>query len=315
MVDWMVEWLDDAAAQRAVSPRQPRRRCMSYPIAASRHRVCDVLFCGSLSRKKLVSDTSTMTNDTSDTHDKLQIGSASSPTFSVWQRVLGEFDEVVASTSSKGASLVPLERWWLSVAPSMDSTFGRDELIQLIKWKGQRGKFRPALVRYAADMDDRALRSAVQAALSHLRQDTSTYLDVDTVEKALAPLLELRGVGPATGSAILAAFDDRIPFMADSLLEALHDGVRKYTKASYLDMFHQLQQVQRSVAASSDGAWCSLRDMERVVFVESLRREKSADDGKRVDDDDDNDDDNDDDGERQRTKKKNGAKKRRRRTD
>ena len=217
-----------------------------------------------------------MTNDTSDTHDKLQIGSASSPTFSVWQRVLGEFDEVVASTSSKGASLVPLERWWLSVAPSMDSTFGRDELIQLIKWKGQRGKFRPALVRYAADMDDRALRSAVQAALSHLRQDTSTYLDVDTVEKALAPLLELRGVGPATGSAILAAFDDRIPFMADSLLEALHDGVRKYTKASYLDMFHQLQQVQRSVAASSDGAWCSLRDMERAVFVDSLRTETNA---------------------------------------
>ena len=211
---------------------------------------------------------------TDDIQRKLQIGSTSSQNFAVWQEILGEFDEVVGS-SRKGASLVALERWWLSVATPRD-TFGRDELIQLIKWKGQRGKFRPALVRYAADMEDEALRNAVQMALSHVRQDTSKYIDIDTVEQALEPLLKLRGVGPATASAILAAFDDRIPFMADSLLEALHDGVRKYTKTAYLDMFRQLQEIQRSVATSSDGTWCSLRDMERVVFVDSLRRQNNA---------------------------------------
>ena len=217
---------------------------------------------------------------------KLRMGSASSETFAVWQEIVGDFDAVVTD-SRKGASLVALERWWLGVAASSASSassessasrnaFGRDELVQLIKWKGQRGKFRPALVRYAADMDDQALRDAVQAARSLLRKDTDAYIDVDTVEQALEPLLELRGVGPATASAILAAFDDRVPFMADSLLEALHGGVRKYTKASYLDMFRQLQRVQRSVATISDGAWCSLRDMERAVFVDSLRTETNA---------------------------------------
>ncbi len=223
---------------------------------------------------------------------KLRMGSASSETFAVWQEIVGDFDAVVTD-SKKGASLVALERWWLGVAASSASSassessessessasrnaFGRDELVQLIKWKGQRGKFRPALVRYAADMDDQALRDAVQAARSLLRKDTDAYIDVDTVEQALEPLLELRGVGPATASAILAAFDDRVPFMADSLLEALHGGVRKYTKASYLDMFRQLQRVQRSVATISDGAWCSLRDMERAVFVDSLRTETNT---------------------------------------
>ena len=194
---------------------------------------------------------------------------STSRTFEAWRKVLDSFDAVVVGRNAKGASLVELERWWLDLGVSKN--FGRDELIRLIQWKGTRGKFRPALVRYAKDMDDKALRTAVAEARKTLLQDSSMYLDENILKQALSPLLNLRGIGPATASAILAAFDDRIPFMGDSLLEGLHDGNRQYTLPSYLSLFDKMKAIQKSVARiSDDGSWMSLRDMERAVFVDTL---------------------------------------------
>ena len=201
----------------------------------------------------------------------------SSTSLAAWIDLAGRFDE--AAEIKPG--LASLERWWLSLSEASPSSpaFGRDDLIKLSEWKGTRGKFRPALVRYAKDQDDTALQEAFTEAIKLLRANTATYLDEATLKAALAPLLGLRGIGPATASAVLAAFDDRICFMSDELLERLQ-GKRDYTLKAYLALFAELQGRQRAVVDSGPkrgdeekgNAWISLRDMERAVFVDATRR-------------------------------------------
>ena len=192
-----------------------------------------------------------------------------------WIECLRDFDEVVSGHPKKGPGLVELERWWLQLCSpaSPKPNIDRNDLMKLIDWKGKRGKFRPALVAYARDQHEAALKTASAAAYKLLAEKTSKHLDQKTLTEALNPLLELRGIGPATASAVLAAYDDRVMFMSDELLEELH-GKREYTLKSYIALFDELQGIQKTLMRGEDARWLSLRDMERAVFVDVLRRRR-----------------------------------------
>ena len=57
--------------------------------------------------------------------------------------------------------------------------------------------------------------------------------------------MDLRGVGPATASAILAPLASSIPFMADETLEAVTHHKRDYTLRAYESMHDALHEVCR----------------------------------------------------------------------
>ncbi|KAL3626668.1 hypothetical protein CASFOL_029411 [Castilleja foliolosa] len=84
-----------------------------------------------------------------------------------------------------------------------------DELSRLREWKLARGKWRPRLLSFVSSLNDAAVRDASGKAFASLPD----------VSKALGELTILKGVGPATASAVLAAYaPDVAPFMSNEVI-------------------------------------------------------------------------------------------------
>lgn len=130
----------------------------------------------------------------------------------------------------------------------------RDELIKLMEWKLKKGKWRPQLMGYVKALNAKAVKDASIASFQELRDGK--------VKEAFEKMCELKGVGPATASAVLAAVDPNIPFMADEALEAVASeiGPRKYTMTHYMKYLSLMQEKAewlsgkaRESSASEDG--------------------------------------------------------------
>lgn len=87
-----------------------------------------------------------------------------------------------------------------------------EELVQLIKWKLARGKFRPRLKDLIQMNTPRVVMQETKKAFRAIdkRKD---------IEAAVSALSNLKGVGPAMASAVLSAMAPELaPFMADECL-------------------------------------------------------------------------------------------------
>lgn len=141
-------------------------------------------------------------------------------------------EHVAAARGKRGSSLVQDDHWLLhelrdTIASRDPAYLTQSELASVLRWKLAKGKFRPALVKYVAELTDEAVRAASERALGALGSDDGGVIP------SIKALSELRGVGPATASAVVAAVaPSEAPFMADELLMALY-GERKYTLAQY----------------------------------------------------------------------------------
>lgn len=156
----------------------------------------------------------------------------------MWRHHLNGYDEAIAE---KGAAATTLgkagdssdtlqeleKRTWSDLPRTMAGRHPphmcRDEYARLVGWKLRRGKWRPGLQRYAEELSDATVVDASTRAF-RLLADASR-----AVGKVIGPLLELRGCGPATASAVLATMSSQFPFMSDELL-MVATGERKYTK-------------------------------------------------------------------------------------
>ena len=130
-----------------------------------------------------------------------------------WQAALDRYDDVVAAQGV--ARLAALDRWYHGELPALvrgraapHSTL--DELARLTEWKMARGVWRaPNLVRVRGNPpeDVKATTREGLALVPHPK-------------KPIARVASLDGVGPATASALLAAFaPDVYPFF-DELVAA-----------------------------------------------------------------------------------------------
>jgi hypothetical protein len=147
--------------------------------------------------------------------------------------MLQSYNRVVQAmdSSSKKKNLCELNRFWTTLYPKLVAdrevkSIELSELSNIMKWKLSRGKMRPLQKLVDSNDPNTVLRLSTQAFAA---MDSSTnWLN------AIKLLCELKGVGEATASAILAPlYPETCPFMSDEVIEATTTGGLKYDSKTY----------------------------------------------------------------------------------
>ncbi|KAG6445841.1 uncharacterized protein LOC115440723 isoform X2 [Manduca sexta] len=110
-----------------------------------------------------------------------------------------------------------------------------EELVQLMKWKQARGRFYPQLSYLIKVNTPRAV----------MQETKKAFRKLPNIESAMTALSNLKGVGTATASALLAAASPEIaPFMADECLQAIPEMEGSdYTAREYLNFVNHIKNV------------------------------------------------------------------------
>ena len=183
-----------------------------------------------------------------------------------WRAALDAYDERLAALNHP--KLLTLDSWFRHELPS--AVRSRDpprllarELVELVDWKMTRGKVRPNLLNYAKAHAAKTVEDASAAALRALDDVLANKKPAaSALESALAPLIALKGIGPATASAVLAAATEHLPMMSDELIAVALPAT------SSSDTYSAARLVALAKAARAKGLKTGLtpREVERAVY-------------------------------------------------
>ncbi|XP_076335637.1 uncharacterized protein LOC143238894 isoform X1 [Tachypleus tridentatus] len=165
---------------------------------------------------------------------------------------------------------INLDTWYQEQLPKVihtrkDPHITHEELIQITKWKQIRGKFRPRLMDLVRINTESAVKKTSKKAFRKL----------PNISNAVTALTTLKGVGPATASAILAAgYPEQVAFMADeSMLSTPGVEATDYTVAEYLNYNEQIKKCcDRLNKQSSAGKWTPHK-VELTLWTHYLAKE------------------------------------------
>ncbi|EST08988.1 hypothetical protein PSEUBRA_001316 [Kalmanozyma brasiliensis GHG001] len=169
-------------------------------------------------------------------------------------------------------SLVALDEWYHSL-PTLSGSKGegrmrgKQDLIKLMQWKLAREKFRPTLLSLISSNDASICSEVLQRAATHLSSHTPSFeLDTEeslkSVESTMRILAELRGIGPATSSAIVATWSPMGVFQSDELAQALLGDVKiEYTWTFYRKFYRAAIETMKKWQGEREG-----KVLERVAW-------------------------------------------------
>ncbi|KAJ9474767.1 hypothetical protein PHBOTO_004667 [Pseudozyma hubeiensis] len=179
--------------------------------------------------------------------------------------------------SSSAETLTSLDDWYqglIELNRSSDVKKGihdKPSLIRLVRWKLAREKFRPTLLSLVSSNSPEACSEVLRRAASSLfprrtwaRSEEEASFNI--VKRAMDILLELKGVGPATASAIVATWIPEGIFQSDELAMAvLGEKVKiSYTMAFYKKFYTKA--IKLLVKLDGTKVWDG-RGLERVAWA------------------------------------------------
>ncbi|ETV96347.1 hypothetical protein H310_10508 [Aphanomyces invadans] len=185
-----------------------------------------------------------------------------------WRAAYAMYDDVCSILETK---LKTLEKWFHTDLPPLVQAQGyitQPQLSKLMEWKLSKGKWRPRLQSFVDALPDKQVRELSKKAFDACKK--KSYRD------ATATLSELKGVGPATASAVLAAFDPAVPFMGDEALNALTSviGARQYTLPHFVRFLDTMQAKATSLNESvsqDDGTKWTAQKIQLCLWIEQVR--------------------------------------------
>merc|ERR1712018_919030 len=174
------------------------------------------------------------------------------------------------SKSSKPENVIKLDKWYQNELPKKIKSRGKDahlvhdELVQTIKWKRQRGKFRPNLVNLVQMNTPRVVMQDTKKAFRNLQKKND-------LQSAANVLCNIKGVGPAMASAVLAAGAPHMaPFMADECLLAMPDVESlDYTMREYMRFVDYVKACVERLNSQGGTTWTP-HQVELAVWTHSI---------------------------------------------
>ncbi|KAJ7524663.1 hypothetical protein O6H91_17G015300 [Diphasiastrum complanatum] len=144
----------------------------------------------------------------------------------------------------------------------------RDELTKVMEWKLSRGKWRPRLLDFVKSLAEEEVKLASQ----------TSFAAIPNLKDAVTHLSSLKGVGPATASAVLALYaPDIAPFMSDEALVAVFSSVKDYSLKHYLDFAEKLQSKAKELKTgeaskdkSKENQNLNASSLERALYAAAL---------------------------------------------
>jgi hypothetical protein len=168
-----------------------------------------------------------------------------------WAAALASYDACVASHPSD--LLRKRDPWYRNELPRLIASrpephVTREELVWVVEWKMARGVWRARNLHLARSNAPQAVVAASRAAFAAAPEE----------RLPLKLLGELKGVGPATASAVLAAYQPaRYPFF-DDVVAAQVPGLApvEFTLKAYLAYAAALRERAANLSvACPDGGW------------------------------------------------------------
>ncbi len=162
----------------------------------------------------------------------------------IWAVYLSKYDEVIKllSTNKKKDELIQLDKWlWNNLKNDVFDRYKSNkdngyyltklELLNIMKWKLLRGKFRPLQKLVDSNTEDN-IKLHTGKALSILFDASNKKKN--KWEDALKELTMLKGIGIATASIILSLFAPKdCAFMSDEVIGSVYDNKVDYTMKIY----------------------------------------------------------------------------------
>ncbi|KAI0462859.1 hypothetical protein LJB42_003662 [Komagataella kurtzmanii] len=157
-----------------------------------------------------------------------------------------------AQTKKDQAKLLQLDKWKEEeISKTLDHRYQKEshlfltkeELIKLVEWKLEKGKFRPTLRKLVSSNDETVVKQVTgrgyDTFIAYI-QGKEEFLT--SVKKSLEEFCTLKGVGPATATLILSLFpsvgDKKVvPFFSDESFMYFNDIKIKYTLREYVDIY------------------------------------------------------------------------------
>ena len=185
-----------------------------------------------------------------------------------WKSVLVNYDEAVArvAQAKKSPELIALDQWlWhefpLAVKERSPPCCSKEDLTKIMQWKLLRGKNRPALLNLIKQNANSSVEEISTEAFRLLISSAGSSWKL-----AISKLAELRGVGPATASAILAPLAASVPFMADEPLEAVTHSKRDYT----LNVYSKMHDAMHTLSEDVLGRILSPEEAGKALWVAAM---------------------------------------------
>ncbi|KAK2005700.1 hypothetical protein LZ32DRAFT_545492 [Colletotrichum eremochloae] len=135
----------------------------------------------------------------------------------------------------------------------------------LVDWKLRHGKFRPSLMKLVSSNDSSAVQETVKKAIND-------YRDMADLPAALNILTEMKGIGPATASLILAVhYPQKVIFFSD---EAYYWLCNKGQKASLKYSMKEYESLNYQAGKLLKRLGVGAMEVEKVAYV-VLKQEDS----------------------------------------
>lgn len=162
----------------------------------------------------------------------------------LWARIESEYTDMMKTKG--GLELQKLDEKCNTIGSTIRQRTEKyitvEELFTFVQWKFAKGKARPALWKHLKSNTEKDVKENSKIAFQKA--------DAGEIRGSIEALAALKGVGPATASAVLSFYSDQFHFMDDEVIECLHQGKRTYTVPLYMSLNDQCGNIAKPLGSS-----------------------------------------------------------------